>query len=410
MPQWYRRTGRVSAVILAAITLARPPRAAGDEQRGPAADSPRERELLSAAGDGFALLRSEHFLLACDTPAPLARSTLERLEATHADVERFCERLALPIRRPQARLEAILFARPEGFQAYAERLRYDHRGSLGFYHAATNRSAFLDSAADPGLAPARQRLAGLESEYEAYRAALRRAGPPKQTVEVQTESGGRREMPRTEALARIGKLRAEANQLARDIREYTQQANQMVIQHEGSHQVLFNMDLHRREGGNPQWLMEGLACLFEPPPVSGPAGLAGVNQFRLYDLRRLLELPAGAAAISEEQIRRAVAEGALLPLQQLISDPAVFECREQGVWPAYAEAWAVAHYLYTQRPTELARYIGRVRDRQEDRRPDPPDELEDFVAVFGPADEKLFAQILEPVLRLPAPQARAELK
>lgn len=408
--KWYCRINRAMAVALA-LAAGLLCCGAGAVAAGAAeAQSPAERELKVAAGPGFELLRSEHFVLAYDTEDRLARSLIKRLEATYQDVERFCATLDLATTAPQDRLAVILFAEPAGFRAYAERLGYDHHGSFGFYYARTNRSAFFDSAADPELTPARQRLAMLEGAVEDYRRALRESAGSGGPVKVSVAGQPTRYMPRQEVVANIGELTRKAEQLAKDIRQYNTQANQMLIQHEGSHQVLYNVGVHAREGGNPQWLLEGLACLFEPPPISGTPGLAGVNQFRLYDLRKMLELPPAAKTVSDEQIERAVADGRFIPLAQLIGDGSVFASRPEGVWPAYAEAWALAHYLYAERPKDLAEYIRRIAARPRGVERTPQRELDDFTAIFGPLDERFRRDWLDAIVHLPAPNAQAELK
>lgn len=392
--RWYRSTCG-SASIAVFLLLAGTVRADDAEQR-----------LLAAAGGGFQVRRSEHFILAFDTPVRQAKETMDRLESTYADGVRFCETIGLPYNPPKAPLEVILFADPAAFSAYADRLGYVHRDSFGFYHARTNRSAFFDAAADPGLTPALNRLGDMKKEIDAIESALRADGDP---VSVELPDQPVAQWPRQQAAARLRELRKTAKDLERDIRLYQQQSNEMLVQHEAAHHVLFALGVHRREAANPGWLLEGLACLFEPPPVSGTPGLAGVNQFRLYDLRRLLELGANEKGVSNDRLASLIDAGRFIPFEKLVSDPSVFD-RHDGVWPAYAEAWALAHYLYTTRPADLAAYIRRINARPSDFQPDAKRELVDFTAIFGPPDGDVRDAALAEALALPAPQAAAELK
>lgn len=392
--RWYRSTCGFASLAVCALL--------GTTVRADDA----EQELLAAAGEGFQIRRSAQFVLAYDTPDRRAKTTLDRLEATYADVTRFCERLGLAAAQPPVRLEVFLFARPEAFGTYADLIGYDHRGSFGFYHARTHRSAFFDASADPELNPAVERLDELNAEIDAIQAALRSNGDP---VTIERSGQAARSWPRAQAGDALRSLREEAKTLERDLRLYQRQASEMVVQHEGAHHVLFALGVHRRDAANPAWLLEGLACLFEPPPVSGTPGLSGVNQFRLYDLRRLLELGPEEKTISRERLAALTEAGRFVSFEALVTDPSVFEHHE-GVWPAYAEAWAVAHSLYTQRPADLAAYIRRVNDRPADAPPDAARELADFAAVFGPPDGDLRDSVLAGVLALPAPQAAAHLK
>jgi hypothetical protein len=372
----------------------------------PAHADDAERELLAAAGEGFEIRRSEHFMLAYDTPERQAKNTIARLEATYSDARRFCDHLGLPCEESATRLEVIQFAEPETFRAYAERLAYDHRGSFGFYHARTNRSAFFDASADPALSPAFANLTEMRAEIDALVSALDAAGS---RVRVELPGQAARELTRDEAVARLRELRDAAKQLEGDLRLYHRQSNEMVIQHEGAHHVMFALGVHRRDAANPAWLMEGLACLFEPPPVSGTPGLSGMNQFRLFDLRRLMELSPDERSISRERLATLQNAGRFISFESLVTDPSVFEHHE-GVWPAYAEAWALAQHLYKSRPDDLAAYIRRVNDRRADSPPDAAQALADFTAAFGAPDADLRDAALSDALALPAPQAAAELK
>lgn len=365
-----------------------------------------ERSLRAATGEDLVIRRSEHFILAFDTSERQAKATLRRLEATYADVTAFCRRLEITFDPPSAPLEVVLFADPTAYQAYAERLGYDHRSSFGFYHARSHRTAFFDAAVDPALRPAFARLEGMRAEIDAIQAALRVDGDS-----VTVRSAGQSEVTwsRAQAAQTLREQRAVTASFERDLRLYQRQAFEMVVQHEGAHHVLFALGVHRRDAGNPAWLMEGLACLFEPPPVSGTPGLAGVNQFRLFDLRRMLELGPDDSSISRERLAALLDADRFIPFEALVTDSSVFEHHE-GVWPAYAEAWALAHYLYTSRPADLAAYIRRVNERSIDAQPDTAAALAEFAASFGPPDGEIRDAALATVLAYPAPQAAAELK
>ncbi len=90
----------------------------------------------------------------------------------------------------------------------------------------------------------------------------------------------------TDATTRKSKAR-EAQWYTNRSKVYQEEQNRSVVQHEAAHQLLYNFRVHNLESSwaNPQWLVEGLATLFEVPPGKHGAGAGVINQRRLGDIR-----------------------------------------------------------------------------------------------------------------------------
>ena len=161
-------------------------------------------ELPAGVSQAFRILRSEHFTVYSDADTRLARKLTHRLEATYRDVVRFCRVNKLPARALVQPLEVILFERPEAYHRYAAAVNFPSEGTLGFFHADTNRSTFFNSENDPRLAKVRRQIAEARDKLD------------------------RSKVARLEGL----------------LQSYESQVNQMVVQHESAHMILYNVGVH----------------------------------------------------------------------------------------------------------------------------------------------------------------------
>ncbi len=142
--------------------------------------------------------------------------------------------------------------------------------------------------------------------------------------------------------------------------------NDTVI-HEATHQVAFNTGVHSRIGPSPQWVVEGLATLFESEGIrtkqSGGSSLDRINPerfewFQAY--RRQRRVPAS--------------------LESFIHDDLAFQ---RTALDAYSEAWALMFYLAESRSTELAAYMRTIAARDQLKPYAANERLKDFRAAFG---------------------------
>ncbi|WP_165251570.1 DUF1570 domain-containing protein [Paludisphaera soli] len=133
--------------------------------------------------------------------------------------------------------------------------------------------------------------------------------------------------------------------------------NVQTVSHEGTHQLTFNSGLLDRQADVSLAIVEGLGTYGEPRKVLGESDLGRLNVQRVDDLAKL---------------RRTVA---WIPARDLLMDDAILR---QGLFGrvllAYAESWALVHYLLNdkERRPGFRDYLklARTRTTPEHRRAD----------------------------------------
>jgi hypothetical protein len=243
------------------------------------------------------------------------------------------------------------------------------QGTLGFFHAETNRSTFFNSQNDP-------RLARVHEQIEEARRKLER------------------------------KKVAELENL---LKLYEAQINQMVVQHESAHMILYNIGVHNRGASNPMWLVEGLAMLFEPAPTDQGAGFGTTNQFRLFDFREALRDGREVNRLTAADFRRAVDMGRMVGLRRLVTDEELWKAEGPIANNYYAQAWALTHYLQRTKREAWSQYVNAIRQRKPGESVTPQEALALFEETFGPLDERFTERWAKYILRLPAPQVLAKI-
>lgn len=159
--------------------------------------------------------------------------------------------------------------------------------------------------------------------------------------------------------------------------------NAETIIHEALHQCAFNGGLHNRFGETPRWVAEGLGTLFEARGVWNsrqyPAAVDRVNRNQLDSFRR--NLPRRKSSM----------------IAELISSDRVFEVDGLG---AYAEAWALTHFLSETEPKKYLQYLQRTANKKAFEPYRGPERLRDFTDHFGTNFEMLNARLLRHVAGL----------
>ncbi len=371
-------------------------------------DRGREAALLEAAGGGFELMRTPHFVVAHHSDAAIVTPFVSRVEQTYNLIYRFCELNRIKTRRPPHRLEVIFFDKRAEFDAYSKRIGFSPEGAYGVYSEESNRSAFFNVHSDPELLQIHADIAAARASLEKLTASLREVRGEAARIEITYSDGRTVRLSRAQAQKEVSKSREKLAALDGQRVAYAERINRTVVQHEVAHQVFFNAGVHVRGAVNPKWLVEGLACLFETPPdkSSSGSGVFAINQLRLQDFRSAVagERPGGSRLTGQEFID-AIASGPFTRPERLVSRSDVFNARGDRGAANYAMTWALAHYLQRQRPTALAAYIQEVAGRPAGSAPEPDEELKLFVKHFGPLDTAFLKRWGDYILGL---QARSQ--
>jgi len=157
-------------------------------------------------------------------------------------------------------------------------------------------------------------------------------------------------------------------------------AERMVatIIHEATHQIAFNSGLHARYADIPLWVSEGLAVFFETPDLRSSQGwrnIGGVQLSRLAQFR---------------QYRKDRPEDSL---RTLLADDGRFRQTSTAL-DAYAEAWALHHFLITTRLKDYVRYQQQLSARPLLIYDTPEERLAAFRQAFGEDLAALDAEFL----------------
>jgi hypothetical protein len=337
----------------------------------PPIDADAETALgVSAAeivGHPFKTRRTDHFIVVYDASDATVRDLCVRLERTYDGVIRFCSFNEIPFKPLDDRMEVYFFATYAEFDAYARALGTSAGAWSGFYYSGNNRAAFFDSLDDPALRP-------LVDDIEARRQAIESIA-----------GDGKRRPKDTNTLNR---LRQEMARLERQRDEHVERRNRLIVQHEAAHQVLYNVGVHVIGGQNPNWLTEGLACLFETPPGKAGAGAVTINQLRLRDFRDACLAANPGARLTDELVRRAIDEGQFAPLRELVGDVRILLDQEnRSLLYRYAQAWSLVCYLQRARRTEFSNYLRELAQRPVGREFTADEELAAFERAFGSLEE-----------------------
>jgi hypothetical protein len=157
-----------------------------------------------------------------------------------------------------------------------------------------------------------------------------------------------------------------------------------TVIHEATHQLAFNSGLQTRFADIPVWLSEGLAIYFETPDLQTSKGWRTVGALNRVRLRQMGRYLADRPTDSLES---------LLVTDQRFRDPRSTEA-------AYAEAWALCHYLMKKRPKEFVAYLKILQRKPTLGSDEPEQRLLDFQRAFGDDLKAIDTELLKHVTEL----------
>ncbi|MFH1417235.1 MAG: DUF1570 domain-containing protein [Planctomycetota bacterium] len=314
----------------------------------------REDLFKAYVGDGFKVHRTDHFTVLYDADKEIVRDFITRLERTYESVHRFAAKAGIEIHYPEEKL-IVIFCRS-----------YDEFDRLN--------KQIVGQSVPPNVA-------GLYWSHPINFSIFYDFAKSRPVLEVMAK------VERLQEEARKAKDRATRKAKSREARFYLNYLNSMqdsqnrsVVQHEVTHQLMFNFQVHAVPGPNPQWFAEGLATQFEPPPGKMGAGSAVINQRRLQVFREAYE--KGGL-----DLRQFVAKHT--PTSGMLSDE------------GYAVSWALTNYLIRRKKESLQKYITLIKER-DPAEPFTPDEaVELFEGCFGKLDERFQSKFRKYTMKLP---------
>lgn len=157
-----------------------------------------------------------------------------------------------------------------------------------------------------------------------------------------------------------------------------------TIIHEATHQLIFNRGIQTRFAETPLWLNEGLAMYFEAPDLQSRRGWQTPG--KVFE-RRLI------------RFRQYLATRPADSLKSLIMSDSRLRDAEASV-DAYAEAWALNHFLLTRRSKQYVEYINHMSEKRVLHEDSPETRLADFQQFLGEDLAELDKQFIDYVRRL----------
>ena len=274
--------------------------------------------MLAQFGPSFKICKTPHYLICHDCDDVFVQTRGRLFEKVYERFYRYFEGKGFTLDVINERLRAVLFNTQEEYA----RMAPGGGGHAGIYSHATNCVYFYDAVND------------LRSQEQANPLL---SGPTGADRQANAE--------------RQRRLAYMARQMA--------DQNISVTVHEATHQLSFNLRLLEPFVDNPTWVVEGLACYFEPPTGGGWEGPGRVDTNRLYFYRK------GQYPLSLMNSLNAGGRGASLSLE------------------GYFNAWALTYYLLQERPKDFADYLRRLRAKRPGVSVSAPEMQADFMACFG---------------------------
>ncbi len=128
-----------------------------------------------------------------------------------------------------------------------------------------------------------------------------------------------------------------------------------------------------------------------------------MNALRLADFRTAVAGAGGRRGLTPDAVVAATRDGPLVPLNELLTSPTLFDTRGEKGAGYYAEAWALVQYLHRAKTTPFAGYLKEIAARPAGKAIGSDAEIAEFERFFGKIDEHFVRQWARCILSLPAP-------
>ena len=311
------------------------------------------RFVQDRIGEGFKIRRSLHYSIIYNTSEEDVQVFEYAIEKTYRSCVNWCLKKGFEVEQPKVKMLTHFFNDFVEYQKYGPSHGFSGLSPniLGYYLPTTNYTYFYNYRNTPQYKNARLNV---ERQISQLADQLKRGDVPSEQKKQIREQ--------------IRRLRSITNFISTDGGEVTE----TTLQHEVSHQVLFNIGFHNGkaalQGANPRWFAEGMAQLFEPISTGTASNFGLVNKET-----------AG-------HFRQVVAAKAMYPIDGFVSDIRFFQSGNVG-GIAYPQAWALCHYLTRTKTEEFNAYVREINQRDGDFVSSPEKDLALFEKHFGKVDK-----------------------
>ncbi len=321
-------------------------------------------DALRRMGEAPEAVRSAHYHVLYVGRKEFADERKRVLEKVRKNFLGFMRRMHLKINTKHEKLLVIVVDTQSQMQRFHEEVSPDDppipSWAAGYYSPEHNWAVFYNQRKGQNVAETEEWLNRMATKLVNAR------GGPDTRLYINTPTGWVKRSKR-----QIGQdMTAKWKEVIGAVNEF----NTALTQHEGVHQLAFNVGVQQRGARYPFWLSEGLACQFEVPAAKKGRrrmGAARVNGLRLA------------------KFRESQATGKVLGLHKFLALD--LEDSVDSVEAAYAEAWATFAFFFKRYPKELSAYVTHLAQRK----PAAEGEEIDEVAAFGKFFDKPILDLQE---------------
>ena len=294
-------------------------------------------QLVRELGRGFDVAATRHYLV-CAHGDQKARKYAETFEELFRTFQSYFSVRNFKVVEPDFPLVAIVFPDAESFGNYARKDKVPANAGLrGYYLMTSNRVALFEQSGENVALELQTDLP------DAMTLVARNAGVPP---------------------------RAPWRTIEASLKD--------TMIHEATHQVAFNTGLHSRLGANPQWVVEGLATVFEAAGIRNSSANSGIKS--RVNPERLICFGNFAKSRRKPQ-----------SLEEFVSSDDAFK---ENILDAYSQAWALSFFLVETRPRNYADYLKLIAARNPLREYSRSERLADFQKSFSKELKLLDAEFL----------------